>query len=231
MTTYKLYTDASQKEGFSTIAGVIVDEKLRPIVEFVKQEIHTNKTNELEEKALILGLQIALDCNIKKIICFSDNLNNINKINNKRDNVFENVKIYFDCFENIVFQHISRDENLYANALSNVPFNKTRRGDVLGAYHAVNRAKNRFYRRLKYGVDFDKQNNLKNKKTKASPMLKLKITKEIIFHLKNRSSLSNKESKTLIRLEKQLFELFMEIKNEKKLNMEYVEFLSSKKFF
>jgi ribonuclease HI len=65
---YKLYTDASKRDRFAVIAGVILNEKNKPIIEFVKEDSMLSTTNDLEKKAFLLGLNLAKEHGVKLIV-------------------------------------------------------------------------------------------------------------------------------------------------------------------
>lgn len=75
---YQLYTDASKKDNYAIMAGVILGEKNKPLCEFIVHADSTVSTDMLERNAMFIGMEIALEAGIEEIEVNSDNLNNIN---------------------------------------------------------------------------------------------------------------------------------------------------------
>lgn len=154
---YKLYTDASRRtnlngEPLCTIAGVLLNNKNKPVFEFsLKVDNHTS-SDALELMAFEVGLSLANQAEVKNIICYMDSLNCVKKINRNIKN-FQNNEVKIEKVE-----HISRKFNIYANALAKLPFNIEYFSSVKLAYHNLNRSKNRFYHRLKEGLEFEIKN-------------------------------------------------------------------------
>jgi hypothetical protein len=122
-------------------------------------------------------------------------------------------------FETFEINHLKRKYNLYANALSQIPFNVSIMGNVRWVYHSVNRAKNRFYQRLKYGIEYDISVNSIQKTTKASAYTKIKAIKEILEYLSSKNSLSIKEIKKVDKMFNKLYFLFHELLVKKNLDL------------
>ena len=57
---YQLYTDASKKDNYAIMAGVILGEKNKPICEFIIEADSGTSTDILERNAMFIGLEIAL---------------------------------------------------------------------------------------------------------------------------------------------------------------------------
>lgn len=212
---YKLYTDASKKDNYAIIAGVILGEKNKPICEFIIEEDTSISTDILERNAMFMGLEIALEVGIESLTIHSDNLNNINiftgKNKNPKEKISEKEKEIIEKFKNLEFKYVSRNMNLYANALTNLPYNLQYLGNVMAGYHGINRAKNRFFSRLKIGIKEDKINNPYQKKTKASVYTKLKTSKEILEHMSKQEIYSEKDMKRIDKMFTQMFICLNEI--------------------
>lgn len=212
---YQLYTDASKKHEYAIMAGVILGEKNRPICEFIIESDVSVSTDMLERQAMFMGLEIALESGIKKIAVHSDNLNNINiflgKNKSPKEKISEKENEIMSRFESLHFKYVSRNMNLYANALTNLPYNIQYLGNVRAGYHGINRAKNRFYSRLKIGIHEDKIINPHQKKTKASVYTKLKTSKEILEHMSKQDSYNEKDMKRINKMFTQMFLCLTEI--------------------
>jgi hypothetical protein len=213
--TYQLYTDASKKNEYAIMAGVILGEKNRPVCEFIIHSDINISTDMLERKAMFVGMEIALEAGIEKLVIHSDNLNNVNiflgKNKNPKEKISENEITIINSFKSIDFKYVSRNMNLYANALTNLPHNIKYLGNVMSGYHGVNRAKNRFYSRLKIGIHEDKKTNPQQKKTKASVYTKLKTSKEILEHMSRQDNYNDKDMKRINKMFTQMFLCFSEI--------------------
>ena len=216
---YKLYTDASKKDDYAVIASVILGEKNTPICEYISKENPNISTDMLERKSIFMGLEIALDAEIEEINVYSDNLNNINIFLGKNKNPKEKITEYenniINKFKAINFFYTPRNLNLYANALTNLPYNIEYLGNVKAGYHGVNRAKNRFYSRLKIGILEDKEKNPHQKKTRASIYTKLKTSKEILEHMSKQINFSEKDMKRVNKMLVQMHLCLTEILKEK----------------
>lgn len=212
---YKLYTDASKKENYAIMAGVILGEKNKPLCEFIVYADVTTSTDMLERNAMFIGMEIALEAGIEKLEVHSDNLNNINiflgKNKNPKEKISEKEKETIKKFKEIGFKYVSRNLNLYANALTNLPYNIEYLGNVMAGYHGVNRAKNRFFSRLKIGIHEDKLHNPYQKKTRASIYTKLKTSKEILEHMSKQESYNEKDMKRINKMFTQMFLCLTEI--------------------
>lgn len=216
---YQLYTDASKKNDYAIMAGVILGEKNRPICEFIVKENPEVSTDMLERNAMFIGMEIALQAGIKDIMIHSDNLNNINiflgKNKTPKDEISDKEKLLIKSFKTIIFKHIPRNMNLYANALTNLPYNMNYLGNVRAGYHGVNRAKNRFYTRLKIGAENDKINNPHQRKTKTSAYTKLKTAKEILEHMSKQEVYTEKDMKRIHKMFAQMLKSLTEILQQK----------------
>lgn len=212
---YKLYTDASKKNDYAVMAGVILGEKNTPLCEFIVKSDSSISTDKLERKAMFIGLEIALEMGIEEISINSDNLNNINIFVGKNKNPKEKISLeeeeIIKKFKFTDFNYISRNMNLYANALTNLPYNIEYLGNVMAGYHGINRAKNRFYSRLKIGINEDKKVHPNQKKTKASVYTKLKTSKDILEHMSKQEDYTDKDLKRINKMFNQMFFCLNEI--------------------
>lgn len=213
--TYQLYTDASKKNEYAIMAGVILGEKNRPICEFIIQSDANISTDMLERNAMFIGMEIALEAGIENLAVHSDNLNNINiflgKNKSPKEKISDKEKSIIESFKSVSFEYVSRNMNLYANALTNLPYNIQYLGNVMSGYHGINRAKNRFYSRLKIGIHEDKVTNPQQRKTKASIYTKLKTSKEILEHMSKQDSYNEKDMKRINKMFTQMFLCLTEI--------------------
>lgn len=216
---YQLYTDASKKNDYAIMAGVILGEKNRPICEFIIRENPEVSTDTLERNAMFIGMEIALQAGIKQLIVHSDNLNNINiflgKNKTPKEEISDREKSLIKSFDSLNFKYIRRNMNLYANALTNLPYNMSYLGNVRAGYHGVNRAKNRFYTRLKIGAENDKINNPHQRKSKTSAYTKLKTAKEILEHMSKQENYTEKDMKRIHKMFLQMLKSMTEILAQK----------------
>lgn len=212
---YKLYTDASKKDNYAIMAGVVLGEKNKPLFEFIIHADFNISVDMLERNAMFIGMEIALEAGIENLEVNSDNLNNINiflgKNKNPKEKISEKEKETIKKFKEIHFQYVSRNMNIYANALTNLPYNIQYLGNVMAGYHGINRAKNRFFSRLKIGIDKDKMQNAHQRKTKASIYTKLKTSKEILEHMSKQEQYSEKDLKRINKMFVQMFLCLSEI--------------------
>lgn len=212
---YQLYTDASKKDNYAIMAGVILGEKNKPICEFIIESDASISTDILERKAMFTGMEIALEAGIENIEVHSDNLNNINiflgQNKNPKEKISESEIKTIEQFKSVKFKYVSRNMNLYANALTNLPYNIQYLGNVMSGYHGINRAKNRFYSRLKIGIQGDKDTNPHQRKTKASIYTKLKTSKEILEHMSKQEVYNEKDMKRINKMFTQMFLCLTEI--------------------
>lgn len=218
---YHLYTDASKKEKMAVIAGVILGEKNRPLCEFVIEQNIQSSTESLERNAMFVGMDIALQAGISHLKIHSDNLNNIKVLSgiskNPKEIITEEQKEIMNKFKNIQFVHVARSMNLYANALSHLPFNIKYFGNTMVGYHGVNRAKNRFFSRLKIGIMADKNKIIGTIKPQTSLYIKLKTSKDILEHMSTRDDYNEKDIQRINKIFKNMFLYFSEILNLKKV--------------
>lgn len=230
---YQLYTDASKKDNYAIIAGVILGEKNTPLCEFIIDSDSSISTDILERKAMFTGMEIALEAGIENIEVHSDNLNNINiflgQNKNPKEKISELEKETIDKFKTIKFKYVSRNMNLYANALTNLPYNIQYLGNVMAGYHGINRAKNRFYSRLKLGISEDKLANPHQKKTKASVYTKLKTSKEILEHMSKQDVYTEKDMKRINKMFTQMFLCLTEILIQKQSHIK--DFMGAYHYF
>lgn len=208
---YKLYTDASRRkfneENLCVIAGYLLGEKNRPIVEFVLEIPYEENTEYLEMLALKTGLELAHDIGVNKITCYVDNLNTVKIIKKLMvgEEILEKEKGWkrkIAKFTNFTIEHIPREYNVYANALAKLPFNIRLKGDINQAYHGINRSKKRFYDRIKNGLENDIHNF--QAKTNASVYLKFKSTRDLLEKLCQKTEHTNHD---LVKIES-LFKKF-----------------------
>jgi ribonuclease HI len=131
--TYSLYTDGSYLPYAQTsgIGGYLLDENQQTIFEF--SEIISNNqvlcdNTKFEILALVKGLQLCLDNNIKSVRCFSDEqaLCRILSLKNpeqlgiyiERNPLLQSVTGLSEEFDSISFEYIPRNENKKADKLS-----------------------------------------------------------------------------------------------------------------
>lgn len=231
--SYYLYTDASKKDNLLSYAGVILNSKYEPLCEFVFTENNLSVTiDSLERIALFHGLKIAESMNIKNINVFSDNLNNINIINkiniNTNKPLLKEEEELINKFNLINFKYISREKNLYANALSKLPYNIFSLGNVNNAYHGINRAKNKFYCRLK---NIPEPSFGKQLKSKGSLSLKLNSLLLNLYYISSKDEQTDKDILRFNKMFKKLYLIFIELNsNNVKIDLrnDFLLFLKDK---
>lgn len=129
--TYKLFTDGGARgnPGPSGAGAVLLDSSASAnnIVAKANKYLGIGTNNEAEYKALLLGLNLALENNVKKIVCYLDSelvvkqLNGEYKVKNARlKKLFDEVLLVRSTFEKISFIHVKRDKNSDADALVNL---------------------------------------------------------------------------------------------------------------
>lgn len=124
--TYKLYTDGSHSVELQIagIGGVILDSQNNKIFTFSEPITHLMSSHEL--KAIEYGLKKALEIGIKDIICCTDNLMNVKKLEKKEikeedsENsiLFNNIIKLSQNFESIQFEYVPSKSNKVANYLA-----------------------------------------------------------------------------------------------------------------
>lgn len=227
-TEFKLYTDASKRdinnETLCVIAGVILGEKNRPVLEFIIEEAYAG-SEALEMKALATGVELAYEMGVKKLSCFVDNLNTVKMLKKvQATGLEEETKLKgwnnkFALFDSFIVEHVPREFNTYANAMAKYPFNVRLKGNEPLAYHGINRSKKRFYARLKNGLTKDVHDF--QAKSNASVYLKFKTTRELLEKLTIKPIMerNDRENKKIEKLFKQFYTYFHTVLYSKK-NME-----------
>ncbi len=127
MPTYKLFTDGGARgnPGPAGIGGVLYNSKDEVVADF---SVYLGETtnNQAEYKALLKGLELALENKVEDLECFLDSelvvkqLNREYKVKNK-DLALLFVKAWnlSLSFRKITFQHVYREQNKAADALAN----------------------------------------------------------------------------------------------------------------
>ncbi|MCD4704494.1 ribonuclease HI family protein [bacterium] len=127
MPTYKLFTDGGARgnPGPAGIGGVLYNSKDEVVADF---SVYLGETtnNQAEYKALLKGLELALENKVEDLESFLDSelvvkqLNREYKVKNK-DLALLFVKAWnlSLSFRKITFQHVYREQNKAADALAN----------------------------------------------------------------------------------------------------------------
>lgn len=127
----KLFTDGGARgnPGPAAIGGVLLDGNKR-IAEF-SEYIGETTNNQAEYQALIKGLEVALDNDVKELDCFLDSelvvkqLNKEYKVKDKElAKVFVRIWNLTLKFKKITFSHVRRELNKEADALVNQALDK-----------------------------------------------------------------------------------------------------------
>lgn len=128
---YTLYTDGGARgnPGPGGIGIVLYQEK--EIIYEGSKYIGKCTNNEAEYMALIAGLTVAQQKNIKEIESYLDSelivkqLNKEYKVKNERLNLlYEKVISLVGSFDNVAFKHVKREKNKKADALVNEALDK-----------------------------------------------------------------------------------------------------------
>ncbi len=123
----KLFTDGGSRgnPGPGAIAAVIKDAS-NQIVHDEGKFIGTCTNNEAEYKALIMGLENAINLNIAELSCFLDSELVVKQLNGEYKVRHENIIPLFQkvldlkkSFKSITFTHVARAQNKDADALVN----------------------------------------------------------------------------------------------------------------
>jgi len=127
MNKYKLFTDGGARgnPGPAGIGGVLYNSKNEVVANF---SVYLGKTtnNQAEYKALLKGLELALENKVEELNCYLDSelvvkqLKREYKVKNKDlAPLFIKVWSLSLKFKKITFNHVTRDKNTIADALAN----------------------------------------------------------------------------------------------------------------
>ncbi|HNV96798.1 MAG TPA: ribonuclease HI family protein [bacterium] len=128
---YKLYTDGGSRgnPGPSAIGGVIYDGN--KIIKQFNECIGITTNNQAEYRALIKGLEIAKDLEIKELECFLDSELVVKQVNREFKVKDKDLAVLFvrvwnmkQEFQKITFTHVIREQNFYADKLVNQALNE-----------------------------------------------------------------------------------------------------------
>ena len=123
---YKLFTDGGSRgnPGPSAIGGVLYQKD--EILDSFSQYIGHGTNNQAEYKAIIRGLELALEHNIKELDCFLDSELIVNQLNKKyKVKDTQLAKLFVKTwnlslqFKKISFCHVRREKNKEADKLLN----------------------------------------------------------------------------------------------------------------
>lgn len=123
---YKLFTDGGSRgnPGPSAIGGVIYDGK--KIIKQFSQCIGETTNNQAEYRAIIKGLEIAKELNIKELDCFLDSELVVKQLNREFKVKDKDLAVLFvrvwnmkQDFKKIIFTHVFRKQNSLADKLVN----------------------------------------------------------------------------------------------------------------
>ncbi len=123
---YKLFTDGGSRgnPGPGAIGGVLIHNE--KIIETFSQVIGNCTNNQAEYKAIIKGIQIAINLNIKELECFLDSELVVKQLNREFKVKDKDLAVLFvrvwnmkQSFKKITFTHVRREENSLADKLVN----------------------------------------------------------------------------------------------------------------
>jgi len=132
MSNYKLFTDGGARgnPGPAGIGGVLYNFQDQKIVDF-SVYLGEATNNQAEYKALLKGLELALEHKVKNLDCYLDSelvvkqLKREYKVKNKDlASLFVKAWNLSLKFKKITFNHITRDKNTVADALANQAMDK-----------------------------------------------------------------------------------------------------------
>jgi len=132
MSNYKLFTDGGARgnPGPAGIGGVLYNFQDQKIVDF-SVYLGEATNNQAEYKALLKGLELALEHKVKNLDCYLDSelvvkqLKREYKVKNKDlASLFVKAWNLSLKFKKITFHHITRDKNTVADALANQAMDK-----------------------------------------------------------------------------------------------------------
>lgn len=123
---YKLFTDGGSRgnPGPGAIGGVLIQNE--KIIETFSQVIGHCTNNQAEYKAIIKGIQIAINLNIKELECFLDSELVVKQLNREFKVKDKDLAVLFvrvwnmkQNFKKITFNHVFREQNSLADKLVN----------------------------------------------------------------------------------------------------------------
>lgn len=125
---YQLFTDGGARgnPGKAAFGCVLFDKNLK-LIDFNAKYLGTMTNNQSEYEAILAGLQLAQTHNVEKIKCFLDSELIVKQINGEYKvrngnikHLFEKLKLQVDDFKDILFFHIRREQNSFADKLVNI---------------------------------------------------------------------------------------------------------------
>lgn len=123
---YKLFTDGGSRgnPGPGAIGGVLIHNE--KIIETFSEVIGNCTNNQAEYRAIIKGIQIAINLNIKELECFLDSELVVKQLNREFKVKDKDLAVFFvrvwnmkQNFKKITFTHIFREDNKLADKLVN----------------------------------------------------------------------------------------------------------------
>lgn len=123
---YKLFTDGGSRgnPGPGAIGGVLIHNE--KIIETFSEVIGNCTNNQAEYRAIIRGIQIAVNLNIKELECFLDSELVVKQLNREFKVKDKDLAVFFvrvwnmkQNFKKITFIHIFREDNKLADKLVN----------------------------------------------------------------------------------------------------------------
>jgi len=124
---YNLYTDGGSRgnPGHSAVGVHCTDNTNKEVFKF-KKYIGISTNNQAEYTALIEGLQLCIQKDIKDLTCFADSELMVKQLRGeyKMKNpglkpLYENVLKLRESFNSITFNHVMREKNSVADSLVN----------------------------------------------------------------------------------------------------------------
>jgi ribonuclease HI len=131
-----LYTDGGSRgnPGHAGCGCILFDETLN-LISFDAEAFLELTNNQAEYKALILGIKLAIKNNIDELVCYLDSELIVKQLNGEykiKDEKIKAVKPLIDelCknFKEIIFIHIPREKNKFADKLVNISIDAFEKG-------------------------------------------------------------------------------------------------------
>lgn len=124
---FTLNTDGGARGNPGPAAGAaVIKDKQGTIVKKLGKYLGTSTNNDAEYQALIMGLELALELEIKNIKCILDSELVVKQLNGEYKVKIDRLKEYFakiktleKNFDHITFEHVRREYNKEADALVN----------------------------------------------------------------------------------------------------------------
>lgn len=125
---YTLFTDGGARgnPGPAATAALLFNQS-NELVDFAGEYLGSTTNNQAEYRALLIGLQMAVDNGVQELLCNLDSelvvmqLNGAYRVKHKElIPLFEQIKELRTKFPKITFAHVRREKNKFADKLANL---------------------------------------------------------------------------------------------------------------